>query len=234
MIAPSDPSSPNKARSSARGPAARPEDPNDSDSSDSFQNARAKESRRSAKIGKNKGKTEEPLLNQHSQLQVRLQPAVGRRGPCHCRWTCSACPARRPASTETPSGGAGTSHTTMGTSTDRASRRAPLQLLSQCNIRTSIQPRPGRRWSPARRVGQALRQPKEELVTGHEGPWWELHQRVPEDYTGQAAVPGELSRHVSQTDWNRGGIPVPKYEEEEEEEGGLSAQQCRTRHPVAR
>lgn len=52
--------------------------------------------------------------------------------------------------------------------------------------------------------------------------------------------PGRLRSQESYSDMSsqsfsetRGSIQVPKYEEEEEEEGGMSAQQCRTRHPIS-
>lgn len=139
----------------------------------------AKESRRSAKIGKNKGKIGGAAAQLAQPAAGELQPAVGRRGPLSLQMdSFSACPARRPASTETPSGGAGTSHTTMGTSWSRASRRAPCSSSASATSEL-IQPRRAGRWSPARTCGPSTGQPKEELVTGHEGPWWELHQGVP-------------------------------------------------------
>lgn len=100
-----------------------------------------------------------------------LQPAVGRRGPhCHCRWTCSACPARRPASTETPSGGAGTEPYHYGNKLEQSQPQEPLG--SSASATSELPTAGGQAPGPARRVGQALRQPKRSsslAMKGHGG-----------------------------------------------------------------
>ena len=117
------------------------EDPNGSDSSDSaFQNARAKESRRSAKIGKNKGKTEEPLLNQHSQLQVSSNRLSADVDPLSLQMDLLSLSSQTPSLNRDPIWRSRDEPYHYGNKLEQSQPQSPLQLLSQCNIRTSYSP----------------------------------------------------------------------------------------------
>ncbi|ELK07771.1 Prickle-like protein 2 [Pteropus alecto] len=117
------------------------EDPNGSDSSDSaFQNARAKESRRSAKIGKNKGKTEEPMLNQHSQLQVSSSRLSAEVDPLSLQMDLLSLSSQTPSLNRDPVWRSRDEPYHYGNKMEQSQSQSPLQLLSQCNIRTSYGP----------------------------------------------------------------------------------------------
>ncbi|ELW48673.1 Prickle-like protein 2 [Tupaia chinensis] len=117
------------------------EDPNGSDSSDSaFQNARAKESRRSAKIGKNKGKTEEPMLNQHSQLQVSSNRLSADVDPLSLQMDLLSLSSQTPSLNRDPIWRSRDEPYHYGNKMEQNQAQSPLQLLSQCNIRTSYSP----------------------------------------------------------------------------------------------
>ncbi|XP_034812726.2 prickle-like protein 2 isoform X1 [Pan paniscus] len=212
------------------------EDPNGSDSSDSaFQNARAKESRRSAKIGKNKGKTEEPMLNQHSQLQVSSNRLSADVDPLSLQMDMLSLSSQTPSLNRDPIWRSREEPYHYGNKMEQNQTQSPLQLLSQCNIRTSYSPGGQGAGAQPEMWGKHFSNPKRSsslAMTGHAGSFI---KECREDY-----YPGRLRSQESYSDMSsqsfsetRGSIQVPKYEEEEEEEGGMSTQQCRTRHPIS-
>uniref|UniRef100_A0A8C0ZWA9 Prickle-like protein 2 n=1 Tax=Castor canadensis TaxID=51338 RepID=A0A8C0ZWA9_CASCN len=209
------------------------EDPNGSDSSDSaFQNARAKESRRSAKIGKNKGKTEEAMMNQHSQLQVSSNRLSADVDPLSLQMDLLSLSSQTPSLNRDPIWRSREEPYHYGNKMEQNQSQSPLQLLSQCNIRTSYSPGGQGAGAQPDMWAKHFSNPKRNsslAMKGHGGSF------IKEDY-----YPGRLRSQESYSDMSsqsfsepRGSIPVPKYEEEEEEEGGLSTQQCRTRHPIS-
>lgn len=212
------------------------EDPNGSDSSDSaFQNARAKESRRSAKIGKNKGKTEEPLLNQHSQLQVSSNRLSADVDPLSLQMDLLSLSSQTPSLNRDPIWRSRDEPYHYGNKLEQSQPQSPLQLLSQCNIRTSYSPGGQGAGAQPDVWAKHFGNPKRSSSLAMKGHGGSFIKECREDY-----YPGRLRSQESYSDMSsqsfnetRGGIPVPKYEEEEEEEGGLSAQQCRTRHPIS-
>uniref|UniRef100_A0A8B9YYV9 26S proteasome non-ATPase regulatory subunit 6 n=1 Tax=Bos mutus grunniens TaxID=30521 RepID=A0A8B9YYV9_BOSMU len=212
------------------------EDPNGSDSSDSaFQNARAKESRRSAKIGKNKGKTEEPLLNQHSQLQVSSNRLSADVDPLSLQMDLLSLSSQTPSLNRDPIWRSRDEPYHYGNKLEQSQPQSPLQLLSQCNIRTSYSPGGQGAGAQTDVWAKHFGNPKRSSSLAMKGHGGSFIKECREDY-----YPGRLRSQESYSDMSsqsfsetRGGIPVPKYEEEEEEEGGLSAQQCRTRHPIS-
>ncbi|XP_006069796.2 prickle-like protein 2 isoform X1 [Bubalus kerabau] len=212
------------------------EDPNGSDSSDSaFQNARAKESRRSAKIGKNKGKTEEPLLNQHSQLQVSSNRLSADVDPLSLQMDLLSLSSQTPSLNRDPIWRSRDEPYHYGNKLEQSQPQSPLQLLSQCNIRTSYSPGGQGAGAQTDVWAKHFGNPKRSSSLAMKGHGGSFIKECREDY-----YPGRLRSQESYSDMSsqsfsetRGSIPVPKYEEEEEEEGGLSAQQCRTRHPIS-
>ncbi|KAM4856943.1 LOW QUALITY PROTEIN: prickle-like protein 2 [Urocitellus parryii] len=216
------------------------EDPNGSDSSDSaFQNARAKESRRSAKIGKNKGKTEEAMLNQHSQLQVSSNRLSADVDPLSLQMDLLSLSSQTPSLNRDPIWRSRDEPYHYGNKMEQNQAQSPLQLLSQCNIRTS--------YSRGQAAGaqpdmwpKHFNNPKRSSSMALKGHGGSFIKDCREDY-----YPGRLRSQESYSDMSsqsfsepRGSIQVPKYEEEEEEEeeeegGGMSAQQCRPRHPIS-
>ncbi|XP_029773519.1 prickle-like protein 2 isoform X2 [Suricata suricatta] len=213
------------------------EDPNGSDSSDSaFQNARAKESRRSAKIGKNKGKTEEPMLTQHSQLQVTSNRLSADVDPLSLQMDMLSLSSQTPSLNRDPIWRSREEPYHYGNKMEQNQSQSPLQLLSQCNIRTSYSPGGQGAGAQPDMWGKHFSNPKRSASLAMKGHGGSFMKECHEDY-----YPGRLRSQESYSDMSsqsfsetRGSIPVPKYEEEEEEEeGGISTQQCRTRHPIS-
>ncbi|XP_007192456.1 prickle-like protein 2 isoform X1 [Balaenoptera acutorostrata] len=212
------------------------EDPNGSDSSDSaFQNARAKESRRSAKIGKNKGKTEEPMLNQHSQLQVSSNRLSADVDPLSLQMDLLSLSSQTPSLNRDPIWRSRDEPYHYGNKMEQSQSQSPLQLLSQCNIRTSYSPGGQGAGAQPDMWAKHFSNPKRSSSLAMKGHGGSFIKECREDY-----YPGRLRSQESYSDMssqsfseNRGSIQVPKYEEEEEEEGGMSTQQCRTRHPIS-
>ncbi|XP_070093369.1 prickle-like protein 2 isoform X5 [Equus caballus] len=213
------------------------EDPNGSDSSDSaFQNARAKESRRSAKIGKNKGKTEEPVLNQHSQLQVSSNRLSADVDPLSLQMDLLSLSSQTPSLNRDPIWRSRDEPYHYGNKMEQNQSQSPLQLLSQCNIRTSYSPGGQGAGAQPDMWAKHFSNPKRSSSLAMKGHGGSFIKECREDY-----YPGRLRSQESYSDMSsqsfsetRGSIPVPKYEEEEEEEeGAISTQQCRTRHPIS-
>ncbi|GAB1291090.1 Prickle-like 2 (Drosophila) [Apodemus speciosus] len=213
------------------------EDPNGSDSSDSaFQNARAKESRRSAKIGKNKGKTEEAMLNQHSQLQVSSNRLSADVDPLSVQMDLLSLSSQTPSLNRDPIWRSRDEPFHYGNKMEQNQSQSPLQLLSQCNIRTSYSPGGQGAGAQPDMWAKHFSNPKRSSSMAVKGHGGSFIQECREDY-----YPGRLMSQESYSDMSsqsfsetRGSIPVPKYEEEEEEEeGGISTQQCRPRRPLS-
>ncbi|KAM5187930.1 prickle-like protein 2 isoform 1-T1 [Callospermophilus lateralis] len=217
------------------------EDPNGSDSSDSaFQNARAKESRRSAKIGKNKGKTEEAMLNQHSQLQVSSNRLSADVDPLSLQMDLLSLSSQTPSLNRDPIWRSRDEPYHYGNKMEQNQAQSPLQLLSQCNIRTSYSPGGQAAGAQPDMWPKHFNNPKRSSSMAMKGHGGSFIKDCREDY-----YPGRLRSQESYSDMSsqsfsepRGSIQVPKYEEEEEEEeeeegGGMSAQQCRPRHPIS-
>ncbi|KAL6063644.1 hypothetical protein STEG23_010649 [Scotinomys teguina] len=213
------------------------EDPNGSDSSDSaFQNARAKESRRSAKIGKNKGKTEEAMMSQHSQLQVSSNRLSADVDPLSVQMDLLSLSSQTPSLNRDPIWRSRDEPFHYGNKMEQNQSQSPLQLLSQCNIRTSYGPGGQGAGAQPDVWAKHFSNPKRSSSMAMKGHGGSFIQESREDY-----YPGRLMSQESYSDMSsqsfsetRGSIPVPKYEEEEEEEeGGISTQQCRPRRPLS-
>ncbi|XP_051010891.1 prickle-like protein 2 isoform X1 [Acomys russatus] len=214
------------------------EDPNGSDSSDSaFQNARAKESRRSAKIGKNKGKTEEAMLSQHSQLQVSSNRLSADVDPLSAQMDLLSLSSQTPSLNRDPIWRSRDEPFHYGNKMEQNPSQSPLQLLSQCNIRTSYSPGGQGAGAQPDMWAKHFSNPKRSSSMAMKGHGGSFIKECREDY-----YPGRLMSQESYSDMSsqsfsetRGSIPVPKYEEEEEEEeeGGMSTQQCRPRRPLS-
>ncbi|XP_028710912.1 prickle-like protein 2 isoform X2 [Peromyscus leucopus] len=214
------------------------EDPNGSDSSDSaFQNARAKESRRSAKIGKNKGKTEEAMLSPHNQLQVSSNRLSADVDPLSVQMDLLSLSSQTPSLNRDPIWRSRDEPFHYGNKMEQNQSQSPLQLLSQCNIRTSYGPGGQGAGAQPDVWSKHFGNPKRSSSMAMKGHGGSFIQECREDY-----YPGRLMSQESYSDMSsqsfsetRGSIPVPKYEEEEEEEeeGGISTQQCRPRRPLS-
>nr|XP_038041820.1 prickle-like protein 2 isoform X2 [Anas platyrhynchos] len=205
------------------------DDPNGSDSSDSaFQSARAKESRRSAKIGKNKGKAEEGAL---SQLQVTSSRLSADVDPLSLQMDLLSLASQTPSLNREHVWRSRDELYHYGSKMEQGQSQSPLQLLSQCNIRTSYNPSqvPG---SQPDLWGKHFSNPKRSSSLAMKGHGGSFIQDCREDYYS-----GRLRSQESYSDMSnqsfpetRGSLKVPKYEEEEE--GGMPTPQCRTRHPI--
>ncbi|XP_032841543.1 prickle-like protein 2 isoform X2 [Tyto alba] len=208
------------------------DDPNGSDSSDSaFQSARAKESRRSAKIGKNKGKGEEGARSPCNQLQVTSNRLSTDVDPLSLQMDLLSLASQTPSLNREHLWRSRDELYHYGTKMEQSQSQSPLQLLSQCNIRTSYNPSqvPG---SQPDLWAKHFSNPKRSSSLAMKSHGGSFIQDCREDYYS-----GRLRSQESYSDMSnqsfpetRGSLKVPKYEEEEE--GGMPTPQCRTRHPI--
>ncbi|NXQ54847.1 PRIC2 protein, partial [Anthoscopus minutus] len=208
------------------------DDPNGSDSSDSaFQSARAKESRRSAKIGKNKGKGEEGARSPCNQLQVTSNRLSTDVDPLSLQMDLLSLASQTPSLNRDHLWRSRDELYHYGGKMEQSQSQTPLQLLSQCNIRTSYNPTqvPG---SQSDLWAKHFSNPKRSSSLAMKSHGGSFIQDCREDYYS-----GRLRSQESYSDMSnqsfpetRGSVKVPKYEEEEE--GGMPTPQCRTRHPI--
>ncbi|XP_074406556.1 prickle-like protein 2 isoform X1 [Zonotrichia albicollis] len=208
------------------------DDPNGSDSSDSaFQSARAKESRRSAKIGKNKGKGEEGARSPCNQLQVTSNRLSTDVDPLSLQMDLLSLASQTPSLNRDHLWRSRDELYHYGGKMEQSQSQTPLQLLSQCNIRTSYNPTqvPGSQSDLWAKHFSNQKRSSSLAMKNHGGSFI---QDCREDYYS-----GRLRSQESYSDMSnqsfpetRGSVKVPKYEEEEE--GGMPASQCRTRHPI--
>ncbi|NXJ62553.1 PRIC2 protein, partial [Rostratula benghalensis] len=208
------------------------DDPNGSDSSDSaFQSARAKESRRSAKIGKNKGKSEEGARSPCNQLQVSSNRLSTDVDPLSLQMDLLSLASQTPSLNREHLWRSRDELYHYGGKMEQSQSQSPLQLLSQCNIRTSYNPSqvPG---SQPDLWAKHFSNPKRSSSLAMKSHGGSFIQDCREDYYA-----GRLRSQESYSDMSnqsfpetRGSLKVPKYEEEED--GGMPTPQCRTRHPI--
>lgn len=208
------------------------DDPNGSDSSDSaFQSARAKESRRSAKIGKNKAKGEEGARSPCNQLQVTSNRLSTDVDPLSLQMDLLSLASQTPSLNREHLWRSRDELYHYGNKMEQSQSQSPLQLLSQCNIRTSYNPSqvPG---SQPDLWAKHFSNPKRSSSLAMKSHGGSFIQDCREDYYS-----GRLRSQESYSDMSnqsfpetRGSLKVPKYEEEEE--GGMPTPQCRTRHPI--
>ncbi|XP_009960065.1 PREDICTED: prickle-like protein 2 [Leptosomus discolor] len=208
------------------------DDPNGSDSSDSaFQSARAKESRRSAKIGKNKGKGEEGARSPCNQLQVTSNRLSTDVDPLSLQMDLLSLASQTPSLNREHLWRSRDELYHYGSKMEQSQSQSPLQLLSQCNIRTSYNPSqvPG---SQPDLWAKHFSNPKRSSSLAMKSHGGSFVQDCREDYYS-----GRLRSQESYSDMSnqsfpetRGSLKVPKYEEEEE--GRMPTPQCRTRHPI--
>lgn len=119
-----------------------------------------------------------------------------------------------------------------GNQMEQSQSQSPLQLLSQCNIRTSYNP--GQVPGPQPDLwGKHFSNPKRNSSLAMKGHSGSFIQDCREEYYSGRLRSQESYSDMSNQSFNepRGSIQVPEYEEEEEE-GEMSTQQCRTRHPI--
>ncbi|NXY35275.1 PRIC2 protein, partial [Pomatorhinus ruficollis] len=208
------------------------DDPNGSDSSDSaFQSARAKESRRSAKIGKNKGKGEEGARSPCNQLQVTSNRLSTDVDPLSLQMDLLSLASQTPSLNRDHLWRSRDELYHYGGKMEQSQSQTPLQLLSQCNIRTSYNPTqvPS---SQSDLWAKHFSNPKRSSSLAMKSHGGSFIQDCREDYYS-----GRLRSQESYSDMSnqsfpetRGSVKVPKYEEEEED--GMPTSQCRTRHPI--
>ncbi|NXG84577.1 PRIC2 protein, partial [Stercorarius parasiticus] len=208
------------------------DDPNGSDSSDSaFQSARAKESRRSAKIGKNKAKSEEGARSPCNQLQVTSNRLSTDVDPLSLQMDLLSLASQTPSLNREHLWRSRDELYHYGGKMEQSQSQSPLQLLSQCNIRTSYNPSqvPG---SQPDLWAKHFSNPKRSSSLAMKGHGGSFIQDCREDYYS-----GRLRSQESYSDMSnqsfpetRGSLKVPKYEEEED--GRMPTPQCRTRHPI--
>lgn len=208
------------------------DDPNGSDSSDSaFQSARAKESRRSAKIGKNRNKGEENAPSQSNQLQVSSSRLSADVDPLSLQMDLLSLSSQTPSLNRDHIWRSRDELYHYGNKMEQSQSQSPLQLLSQCNIRTSYNP--GQSPSAQQDLwGKHFSNPKRSSSLAMKGHGGSFIQDCREDYYSGRLRSQESYSDMSNQSFSdtRGSYKVSKYGEEED--AGMSAQQCRTRHPI--
>ncbi|XP_069499812.1 prickle-like protein 2 isoform X4 [Ambystoma mexicanum] len=200
------------------------EDPNGSDSSDSaFQNARAKESRRSAKVGKNKGKPDESKMNQLHVTSNRLSADVD---PLSLQMDLLSVSSQNPSLNREHLWRSRDELYHYGNKMERSQSQSPLQLLSQCNIRTSYNPG---QMAPSDMWAKQINNPKRSLSTAKMGHSEGFVQDCRDDYyQGRLRQQESYGEMPSKSFETRPNIRVPSYDESQ----GLSAPQIPTRLPI--
>ncbi|MEE6502584.1 hypothetical protein FKM82_004559 [Ascaphus truei] len=204
------------------------EDPNGSDSSDSaFQNARAKESRRSAKIGKNKAKLEDGSMSQCGQLHVVSNRLSADVDPLSLQMDLLSVSSQNPSLNREPLWRSRDELYHYGNKIERSQSQSPLQLLSQCNIRTSYNTGQGAGAQPDMWAKHFSNQKRSLSMMGHSESF---SQDSRDDYYQGRLRQQESFSDVSNHSFKetRSSLRVPKLEDGK----GMNSQQCRTRHPI--
>ncbi|XP_040215111.1 prickle-like protein 2 [Rana temporaria] len=198
------------------------EDPNGSDSSDSaFQNARAKETRRSAKIGKNKAKLEDNNMNQLHVTTNRLSTDVD---PLSLQMDLLSVSSQNPSLNRDQRWRSRDELYNYGNKLERSQSQSPLQLLSQCNIRTSYSPGQGAGAQPDMWAKHFSNQKRSLSMMSHSESF---NQDGREDY-----YQGRLRQQESFSDTSTHSFNEARSSLRVPENKNLNAQQCRTRHPI--
>ncbi|CAI9536376.1 unnamed protein product [Staurois parvus] len=198
------------------------EDPNGSDSSDSaFQNARAKESRRSAKIGKNKAKLEDNNMNQLHVTTNRLSTDVD---PLSLQMDLLSVSSQNPSLNRDQRWRSRDELYNYGNKLERSQSQSPLQLLSQCNIRTSYSPGQGAGAQPDMWAKHFSNQKRSLSMMSHSESF---NQDGREDY-----YQGRLRQQESFSDTSTHSFNEARSSLRVPENKNLNSQQCRTRHPI--
>uniref|UniRef100_A0A6I8RLC3 Prickle planar cell polarity protein 2 n=1 Tax=Xenopus tropicalis TaxID=8364 RepID=A0A6I8RLC3_XENTR len=204
------------------------EDPNGSDSSDSaFQNARAKESRRSAKIGKNKGKLDDGNMNQCGPLHVASNRLSADVDPLSLQMDLLSVSSQNPSLNRDQLWRSRDELYHYGNKIERSQSQSPLQLLSQCNIRTSYNTGQGAGAQPDMWAKHFNNQKRSLSMMGHSESF---SQEGREDYYQGRVRQQESFSDASNHSFNeaRSSLRVPKFEEKKP----MNPQQCRSRHPI--
>ncbi|KAM4651657.1 prickle-like protein 2 [Discoglossus pictus] len=204
------------------------EDPTGSDSSDSaFQNARAKESRRSAKIGKNKAKMEEGGMNQCGQLHVASNRLSADVDPLSLQMDLLSVSSQNPSLNREQLWRSRDELYHYGNKIERSQSQSPLQLLSQCNIRTSYNPGQGAGAQAEMWAKHFNNQKRSLSMMGHSESF---SQDTRDEYYQGRLRQQESFSDASNHSFNetRSSLRVPKFEDAK----GMNSQQCRTRHPI--
>ncbi|XP_039189911.1 prickle-like protein 2 [Crotalus tigris] len=206
------------------------DDPNGSDSSDSaFQSARAKESRRSAKIGKNRNKGEENASSQNNQLQVTSSRLSADVDPLSLQMDLLSLSSQTPSLNRDHVWRSRDELYHYGNKMEQSPSQSPLQLLSQCNVRTSYNPAqtPG----PQQELwGKHFNNPKRNTSLAMKGHGSSFIQECREDYYS-----GRLRSQESYSDMSNQSFSETRgsYKYDQEEDSSMTEPHCRTRHPLS-
>ncbi|KAG9483599.1 hypothetical protein GDO78_009491 [Eleutherodactylus coqui] len=197
------------------------EDPTGSDSSDSaFQNARAKESRRSAKIGKNKAKLEDSNMNPLHVASNRLSTDID---PLSLQMDLLSVSSQNPSLNRDQLWRSRDELYHYNNKMERSQSQSPLQLLSQCNIRTSYSPGQGTGAQPDMWAKHFSNQKRSLSMMGHSESF---------SQEGKEYYPGRLRQQESFSDASSHSFNEARSSLRVPESKTMNAQQCRTRHPI--
>ncbi|XP_066554083.1 prickle-like protein 2b isoform X1 [Amia ocellicauda] len=202
------------------------EDPNGSDSSDSaFQSARSRESRRSAKIGKNNGKSDARKSMQLLSTSNRFSTDID---PLSLQMDLLSLSSQAPSLSR--------DHQHVWKSREELYQydgkaeqtHSPLQLLSQCNVRTAYNPvqSPGNQPEAWAKEHNASKRASTSALKGHADNW--IHESkdgyFPPKLKTQSSF-GDVSKRAFS---EKRTVSLQRYERDLE----VGPQQGRTRNPI--
>ncbi|XP_039628965.1 prickle-like protein 2b isoform X1 [Polypterus senegalus] len=200
------------------------DDPNGSDSSDSaFQSARSRESRRSAKIGKNSCKSEPRPSASMLAASNRFSTDID---PLSLQMDLLSLSSKAPSlNREQQVWKSRDELYQFGNANEQS--QSPLQLLSQCNVRTS--------YNPVQSAGVQpeawLKEPSSKRVSmpamkGHSEGW--LHENQEEYFPPKLVAQSSFNDNANPGFSEKRTVSLHRYERDRE----VLPQQCRTRNPI--
>ncbi|KAJ8409287.1 hypothetical protein AAFF_G00234850 [Aldrovandia affinis] len=205
------------------------EDPNGSDSSDSaFQSARSRESRRSAKIGKNGGKPE-------TCQSTPLPPTPGRFSadidPLSLQMDLLSLSSQAPSLTRDPPAWKSQSEL-YGYEGRVDAAPSPLQLLSQCNVRTAYGPAqgPGGQPDPRAKEPSGGKRPPIAALKGHSLNENWFHQGQDEYFPPKLKTQGSFNEVSHNGFADKRSVSLHMFQRDSRD---MAPQLGRTRNPIS-
>ncbi|XP_036387737.1 prickle-like protein 2b [Megalops cyprinoides] len=204
------------------------EDPNGSDSSDSaFQSARSRESRRSAKIGKNGAKPETrqsaPLLATSARFSADIDPLS-------LQMDLLSLSSQAPSLNREPQAWKSQNELYAYESRDEATP-SPLQLLSQCNIRTGYNPALGPGNPPDSRAKEpsSSKRPPMAALKGHSLNENWFHQGQEEYFPPKLKTQASFNEVSHNGFSDKRSVSLHVFQRDRD----MGPQLGRTRHPIS-
>ncbi|XP_043933864.1 prickle-like protein 2 isoform X2 [Protopterus annectens] len=205
------------------------EDPNCSDSSDSaFQSAKSRESRRSAKIGRNGGRSREGKPKPTLQMQASANRLSAEVDPLSLQMDLLSLSSRSQSLSREHLWKSREELYRSASQSEQSQSQSPLQLLSQCNVRTSYTPSPTGTSQHEMWTNDYNFPKKSSSLQGRSASFIHEHS---DDY-----LPTNLGRQESYSDASNHSFTETKLDSNAERYNNVHEripQQCRTRYPIS-